>query len=311
MFPMTQVPLADINANLLVALHVLLEECHVSRAAKRLSVTQSAMSQSLRQLRELFDDPLLVRGDHGLAPTARAESISGTLARGLHELSRCLNEPRFEPATSTRTFTITSVDHLMLMIMDPLLKTLSEEAPQVNLVLRRLDAAKTEGQLNRGETDLVVTAANITSKGVSAQEVLSLSWCALARSGHAIFDRAITPATFAAQPHVIFSWGDGPSQVDRALEQVGLTRRVALRVPSFLLAPFVVQTSDCVLTAPVPLLDAFPQPGRTRRFEVPVSLRSPSLFVAWHRRYEQDPANGWLRGVVARAGAAAATALRA
>src|SRR5690348_15078881 len=114
--------LGSINLNLLTALDALLTEVNVTRAAARAGVTQSAMSHSLRQLREIFDDPLLVRGPNGMMPTARAKELTDPIRRALAELGRALSaEPSFDPSRTKRVFTLGAGDFFAALILPPLL----------------------------------------------------------------------------------------------------------------------------------------------------------------------------------------------
>src|SRR6185369_14601673 len=128
--PMADDRLGAVNLNLLRALAALLAESSVTRAAARVGVTQSAMSHSLRQLREIFDDPLLVRGPRGMALTPRAQELSGPIRRGLAELSRAVaaGEP-FDPARAARTFTLLTADFYSVVVLPPLFEILRREAP--------------------------------------------------------------------------------------------------------------------------------------------------------------------------------------
>ena len=134
--------LATVNLNLLVALDALLAERHVTRAAARVGVTQSAMSNALRQLRALFDDPLFVRGPRGVTPTPRALSLAEPVRRGLATLSEAFAEPRFDPASAERTVVLAASDYVELVLLPPLLARIAREAPGVRLEVPGLDGLR-------------------------------------------------------------------------------------------------------------------------------------------------------------------------
>lgn len=123
--------LGAMNLNLLAALDAPLAEGSVTRAAARMGVTQSAMSHSLRQLREVLGDPLLVRGPAGMTPTPRAEALREPVRRGLLELSRALSGGEFDPAAARRTFTVSCGDFFAVLLLPALLEVLRREAPGV------------------------------------------------------------------------------------------------------------------------------------------------------------------------------------
>ena len=146
--------LSGVNLNLLVAFDALCRERHVTRAAKRVGITQSAMSNSLRQLRALFDDELFVRAPRGVVPTARALSLAEPVRRGLSLLEGAVAPPTFDPSRDARTFVLSADDYVQLVVLPPLLTALAARAPHVRLkVVHSARHAVPEG-LARGEVDL-------------------------------------------------------------------------------------------------------------------------------------------------------------
>ncbi|MCA9615985.1 MAG: LysR family transcriptional regulator, partial [Myxococcales bacterium] len=144
--------LARANLNQLVTLDVLLEVGSVTRAAERLGVTVSAVSHTLRALRETFDDPLLVRGRGGLTPTPRALALVGPLRTGLVTLDQALaDDPRFDPSTSTREVRIATTDYVAVVLSPTLVPRLRAVAPRLSVNLVPLAEDAIEGMLERGE----------------------------------------------------------------------------------------------------------------------------------------------------------------
>src|SRR5689334_7669819 len=125
--------LRAVNLNLLAAFGALMEEKNVTRAAGRMGVTQSAMSSSLAQLRELFDDPLFHRAAHGIVPTPRAEALFSPVSEGLNAFRKALSPPRFDPHTSDRTFVLAASDQAELVVLPGLLRALARVAPRVKV----------------------------------------------------------------------------------------------------------------------------------------------------------------------------------
>ena len=150
----------DIHAldlNLFLALDSLLREKSVTRAAESLGVTQSAMSHRLKNLRRLFDDPLLVRGEEGYLLTPTAQRLEPYVNRGLTEFRLALeNKNRFDPATSNRTFYLLTYDYVDHLIVPHLLSLIQQTAPNVRLIVRPLLQAQWARALEQGEADLAV-----------------------------------------------------------------------------------------------------------------------------------------------------------
>src|SRR5215217_4782976 len=131
---MTAAHLAKVDLNLLVALDALLAERHVTRAARRVGLTQSAMSRALSRLRELLDDPLLVRTPQGMRPTPRAQALGPPLRRTLEEVEALVTgRPVFEPARSRRAFTVAAPDYSQVVMLPAVLARMAREAPGVDL----------------------------------------------------------------------------------------------------------------------------------------------------------------------------------
>ncbi|NMO15029.1 LysR family transcriptional regulator [Pyxidicoccus fallax] len=306
--------LTGINLNLVVALDALLTEANVTRAAERVGVTQSAMSHSLRQLRELLGDALLIRGRGGMVRTPRAEQLAAPLHRGLLELQRALrNEPVFEPATARRRFTLVTGDYFAATLLPELLALLGREAPHVDLAVRHLVVDQVSTPLESGEVDLGVGAFPPDLPGLRQQKLFTEDFVCVVREGHPVIRKGLDLDTYLRFPHVLISpRGEGVGVVDTELARRGRSRRIALRLPYFLTAPLTVVRSDHILTAPRRLVEPFTEAWPLQVLTPPVPLRTFDVVQFWHERFDDDPAHRWLRGVVHRAaGAEAALPSRA
>ncbi len=148
--------LRSVNLNLLAAFDALVVEKNVTRAAKRMGVTQSAMSNSLAQLRALFDDALFVRTAHGIEPTSRAIELHAPVREGLHRLEQALAPRHFDPKTANRVFVIAASDHVELVVLPGLLRRLGKVAPRVRVEVRPWGLHEVPAGLARGGAELKV-----------------------------------------------------------------------------------------------------------------------------------------------------------
>jgi DNA-binding transcriptional LysR family regulator len=308
--------LAGIDLNLLVAFDALAREQNVTRAAERIGVTQSALSHALRRLRELFDDPLLVRGHGGMVLTARAQALVVPLRSGLVTLDRAIaRAPSFEPATARRTFRMTTPDLFDALVIPVLLERLRVEAPGVDLVIAQLDAQELPRALETGEVDLSISPRIDDFQGAPEPDGHGLVRRVLFRDGFSCFCRADHPAlldkrgrrklaageslsleAYASLSHALVSpGGEGPGFVDELLAQQGLRRRIALRVPQFSSALAIIERSDLVLTAPSALARLLGARSKVVAFRSPLRLPEHSLQMLWHERFSNDPGHAWLR----------------
>lgn len=287
--------LSGIDLNLLVVLRALLTERHVTRAAARVGLSQSATSHALARLRELYADPLLVRSGRTLALTPRAARLLPALERGLGELEGAVaGEPEFDPATARRMFTLGISDYLQALVMGPLLRRLAVRAPGVDLCvvvfpnLREL--------LDTGAIDLAVSVPSSELRGASHQPLFDESFVCMVRRGHPHIKRAPSLELYLAQRHLVIApTGTPGSLIDTVLAQRGLERRIALRVTNFLIAPVVVCETDLINTMPARLARHLAKTYPLRLWPPPLELPTFEYGMYWHPRLEHDPAQRWLR----------------
>jgi DNA-binding transcriptional LysR family regulator len=291
--------LSAVDMNLLVVLRALLAERHVTRAAARVGLSQSATSHALARLRDLYGDPLLVRSGRELELTPRAQRLLPTLERGLSDLKAALaGEPGFEPATARRAFTLGLVDYLQTILLGPLLRTLEREAPNIDLTL--VNVPNLEEEAMAGSLDLAVTLSSKQPTLVT-QELFDDGFVCLLRRGHPAAGPKLSMQTYLTLRHVVVApSGTSGSLVDTELERRGLSRRVALRISNFLVAPLVVRDTDFISTMPTRLALRLAAPYGLRVMPAPLELRRFGMAMMWHPRLEHDPAQVWLRGLVAR-----------
>lgn len=306
--------LSRVNANLLVALDLLLTEQCVGRAAERHGVTPSAMSHSLRALRELFGDPILIRTARGMTPTPLAAQLRAPLHRALRELERAIaGGAEFDPARSDRGFVIVAPDFVSTLLLGALAPILEAEAPGVDVEIRpvrRSGSARHVYEWDRlaeGEVDLVVAALLEEVAELRHEVLYAERFVCVVREDHPRVGDVMDLVTYASLRHAVITISDerSPTWIDEALAEAGLTRHVALRTRSFLSAPLVVASSELVLTCPYQLARYFADRLPLRVLEPPVPLPTYRESVGWHPRYDADPGLRWLRGALRRAAGAA------
>jgi DNA-binding transcriptional LysR family regulator len=289
-----------VDLNLLVVLRALLAERHVTRASRVLGMSQSATSHALARLRDLFGDPLLVRSGRTLALTPRAESLLPRLEHGLGELSGALRgEAEFEPETARRRFVMGMADYEQAVLLPALLSRLEREAPGVDLEV--VNSATAAEQIEDGRVDLASLPS--APSGLLSQPLLRERFACLLRRGHPASRKRLTLERYVELRHVVVAPRGSPgSLVDSELARLGYTRRVAVRVPNFLVAPIVVAESRFISTAPERLA------SRAARAYPVVMVPSPlkmafEMHLVWHARLSQDAAHTWLRRVIAEVAA--------
>jgi len=293
--------MAAIDLNLLQTLDVLLMEGSVTRAARRLRLSSSAMSRALTRLRHVTGDQLLVRAGRGLVPTARAIEMK-PLVRELVEEARALLRPvdRLELATLERTFTLRTSDGFAETFGPRLIHAVQQEAPGVRLrFVRKLD--KSSEGLRDGTIDLETGVALGTSgPEVRAQALFVDHYVGAVRADHPLSRVAVGPDDYVAWSHVV-AWRQGLDlgRVDECLRGLGLARHVMTTVDGFSTALALAGGSDLIAT--VPDRHTAGLRGGMFTFPIPLPLEPFTISLLWHPRADGDPAHRWLRNCLREA----------
>jgi DNA-binding transcriptional LysR family regulator len=304
--------LRGVDLNLVVAFDALAREASVTRAARRVGVTQSAMSHALRRLRALLRDPVLVRTGSGMALTARAEALVAPMQSGLMMLGRALlGESAFDPQSARRAFTVAAPDLFDVLVMPPLLSRVRDEAPGIDLKLLAVRGRTLNAKLETGEIDIGVVARfdgpvrdQEAAPGLVRRTLFRDGFACFLRAGHAALAikrgrPSLSLARYLTVSHVLVSpSGAVVGPIDEALAQRDQTRRVALTVPHFTAALAIVAQSDLVLTAPLGLARLLSPGLGVVMAAAPLPLPEHAVDLVWHERFSSDPGQRWLRELV-------------
>lgn len=294
-----------IDLNLLVSLDILLAECNVTRAARRLALSQPALSAQLKQLRAHFDDPLLLPTARGMTPTARALDLQEPLRAWLGAAHALLaaRQP-FDPATAERTFRIASSDAIHNSVSVPLAARLRKLAPNCRLALLPADRHRLEEQMSAGEIDLALVTPQAMPPSLKVRSIYEEQFLCVMRRGHPLAGVPLDLDAFCAQDHLLVSTSGGgfAGAVDAALAKVGRQRRVVFSVTSFLLVPSLLAETDLLSTVPARLARRWADSLAV--LAPPLDLAGFSIHMGWHPRSHADPALIWLREHALAAGEA-------
>jgi LysR family nod box-dependent transcriptional activator len=290
--------LADADLNLLVAFDALMTERSVTRAARRLGMSQPGTSNALARLRRLFDDPLLVRDGMALVPTARAEALVEPVRAALALVSQALDAPpEFDPAVDEATFTISCSDYSLLMCVGPLVSRLASEAPGITIQVRPR-APDPVTLLRDGAVDLVIEPTGVLARAaLPSQRLFSDRWLCCVWAGNAQVGERLTLETYERLGHIVYSMG--PSQPislpDQHLNRTNVARRIELVVENFLLAPYLLQGTELVTLVPERAAPHLRLTADIRLLDPPVDVPAFTEVLWWHPRRTADPAHGWIR----------------
>jgi DNA-binding transcriptional LysR family regulator len=272
----------------------------VGRAAGRLGLTQSGASYALARLRDLTGDPLFMRHPKGVEPTNRALALAGPVADVLERARAALAPPDpFDPARSTRSFTLGATDYVTFVVLPPLLVRLRACAPGVDLRVRNIDRDTITPLLDRGEIDVALGVAPAPlPKRFWVNWLFDERLVCIAREGHPAFAAgrpAMTPAEFAALPHLLVTpRGDLSGPIDAALARHGLSRRVAVAVPHVLSAPFAIGASDLVAVMAERLVARFAGTAGIAVHPTPVDIDGWSIDLIRRNEAASEAGVAWL-----------------
>ncbi|MGF6209347.1 LysR family transcriptional regulator [Pseudomonas frederiksbergensis] len=288
------------DLNLLITLDVLLAEGSVTRAAKRLRLSPSAMSRALARLRETTGDPLLVRAGRGLVPTPRALELRERVSQLVQDAEAVLRPvEQLNLQQLVRTFTVRTSDGFVETFGPALLARISEEAPGVRLLFVQ-KPNKDSTPLRDGTVDMETgVVGTLMAPELRAQALFRDRFIGVVRLEHPLSHGDITPARYAAGRHIGVSrrgLEKGPTAIDDALGVLGLEREIVTVVGGFSTALALVRSCD--LIASVPERHTASLRAGLHSFALPVSIAPITVSLLWHPRLDADPAHRWLRGCI-------------
>lgn len=292
-----------LDPTLLLVFLGLLRHRKATAVAAELGLTQSAVSQALGRLRDIFGDPLFLRRPHGMEPTAVALAREAPVRAAVEALRLALGQgaPSFDPGAARRVLRLAAIDAEQAMLVPPLVQAATETAPGVQLEVLPLARRAAIEALVEGEVDIAA--------GVYWDTPPSLIQTPLYTQGYAVVGRAevlgslpLTLETYAALPHVLLSPGGGLSGVvDEALAEHGLSRRVVAAVPAAFPALAAVARTRCIATLPDVVARAHAAAIGLAVADPPLPLRRFPVVALRHRRNEADGAILWALDVLVRA----------
>jgi DNA-binding transcriptional LysR family regulator len=297
------VSISSLDLNLLLTLHTVLTEGSVARAAARLHVTPSAISNALARLRTALGDPLVTRKGRGIVPTPRAIELAPAIARGLKELELAILAVPFDPAGCTRTFTFAVADAGQVTWLPHIAERMTAEMPRAHLRVVGIESLVSLGNLTSAEIDLHL-GVPARGAGLHVDPLFEERTVLVVRKGHRAIGKRLSPRALGELRHVGVELVPGKGfrdSVAAAYARAGVRRHVALTVPSFAAAAAVVATTDLVATLPASLVTAHAARLGIRAVPAPLPEHTIEMALCWHERTHADPAAIAFRALVRRA----------
>lgn len=286
-----------VDLNLFVVFEAIYTEASVSEAARKLNLSQPAISHALNRLRQLLGDPLFVRQAQSMAPTPLARGMIDPVRLALRGLQLTLNQhDRFDAASSAKQFTLALRDVLAPTVLAPLMACVCALAPKVDLAAIQVERRELEGELAAGTLDCAIDVLLPLGSAIRRARMGHDTYVVLAREHHPLLQSDLTLARYLALEHVLVSSRRrGQAPEDFELSRHGWQRRVRLRCQHYLAACRVVSQTDLLLTMPEAYARLINAQFGNQILPFPLEMPALDVFLYWHENVDNDPANVWLR----------------
>lgn len=322
--PARPVNFRTLDLNLLRVFDVVMEERHVTRAAHRLAITQPAVSNALRRLREATHEELFIPTSSGVEPTPHAQALWPVVRRALASLQQALEPQPFDPraAGNAVSFTLAMADATAALVVPRLAQRFLREGIHVGLRVVPLTTRDPRELLEQGWADLAIgffpdlteqLLIEDDSAALRREPLYSGRYVCVMRPDHPLAaPGALTLDAYCAAQHLRVNFAGRPHGfVDDALALLGRRRTVAMTVNSFFTGALAVQQSDLLTVLPDTFVPAIGQAERLASRQVPFALRGIDISQVWHVRSDPDPAQRWLREEIGAISAVIAAGARA
>ncbi|ETX00433.1 MAG: hypothetical protein ETSY1_11185 [Candidatus Entotheonella factor] len=292
--------LRNIDLNLLVIFDTLMEERHVTRAGRRVGLSQPAMSSALNRLRQLLQDELLVRTPAGMEPTPRALALASSVRHILRQTEALLDHPAdFTPATAHRTFRLRMSDMLLLCLMPPLVQRVGQEAPHVVLDVVPLPPEQTINALEHDEIDMAISTGLTSPSTVKQKRLFDDELVCILRRGHPQAGVPLDLDTFLQLPQIKIAQSPLDMRfVDGQLADQGMARPISLTIQNWLAVPHIVAQTDLLAVLPRRVAAPYVESYQLQVNPVPFGQPDLTWHLYWHKRYQSHAGHRWLRSLI-------------
>ncbi|MEY3695502.1 MAG: LysR family transcriptional regulator [Burkholderiaceae bacterium] len=293
-----------LDLNLLRVFDAVMTEQNLTRAASRLAMTQPAVSNAVKRLRDALNDELLIRTAHGVKPTARAESLWPAVRRALADLEEAVAPRNFELAKARATFRMAMADATAGLLLPPLVRIIEKDAPGIDIRMMPLTTREPRPLLLRGDIDLAVgffpgvvaQLQGATETPIRHERLYTSQYVCVMRKEHPLAHKDLSLSAYCQANHLLVSFsGRARGLVDDALLTVNKERRILLTVNQFFTAGKVVANSDLIMVLPHHLIAATGMTNALVVKELPFAMPEVHIDMLWHERDARSPGHQWLR----------------
>jgi len=300
----TAMNLSALDLNLFVVLHAVLEERSATRAAERLNVTQSAVSNALARLRAVLGDPLVVRSGRGLVATPRAEELAPLVAQAIAHLEKAVDRGKaFVPGETSRTFTVAAADNHQTSEAPRIAAAFARRMPSAVLRFVSADYLAASDGLASGEIDVAFVPTMILEEAQLGERVFYERASLVVRRDHPRVRGKLTPKLFNELLHidvevVLGKTGIGHREAELHWKSAGLVRKVAMRVPYFTTAAMLASRTDCIAGLPSRAAEVLCKVLPIKIAPTTFTLPAMPISITWHARTDADTGARYFRKLI-------------
>ncbi len=296
-----------LDLNLLRVFDAVMTEQNLTRAANLLAMTQPAVSNALRRLRDTLNDDLVIRTAHGVKPTPRAEELWPTVRRALSELEAVIAPESFDISRAQNTFRMAMVDATAALWLPSLVRTIMRDAPRIKIRMMPLTTRDPRAMLLRGDIDLAVgffpgvTAQLADGQGMAKTQISHArlytgQYVCVMHKNHPLAGQPLTLDNYCGADHLLVSLSGKPHAViDDVLAGMNRERKILLTVNQFFTAGRIVASSELLTVLPRHLVAATGMAEVLVVKELPFQTPEEHVDMLWHERDARNPAHKWLR----------------
>ena len=289
--------IALVDLNLLVVFDAVMREKHVTRAAKRIGMTQPAVSNALNRLRYIAKDDLFVRSAKGVVPTSRALELGPPIRQAINLVENAFDPTSFDPKNSTEEFNIAISNYTASILFPKLAEVLEKEAPNINVRSKQLGDVDLLKELEAANIDFIIAGQQlIEGKKFMSASLYEEDFVCVVGKNHPLGNKnKLTIKEFAGAKHLmVTTTGKALGFIDYLLDLKGLKRRVAMTVNQFLVAPNIIRKSNMILTCSKRVAERF-KLEKVKILPIPLITETLKLKIIWHKRADSNPGNKWIR----------------
>ncbi len=294
--------LSRINLNLLVAFDALLKEKHVTRAGQRLHITQSAMSNILKQLRDTFKDQLFIRGQASrMIPTPRALELTESVTEVLEKASNIFFKPEiFNAAEAAETFTLGLSDYAEFIILPPLIQYITKHAPGIDIVVKHLNYINDEKAFENSEIDAAIglypkIPERLIAETLFTEQAVSLGW-----KKNPLLQQPMTLQQFAKAEQIVILYYESSEQTiaDQSVKKIGLKRRAVATVPHTIAAIYSLPNTHLICNVLERVAKKFTKHLPLAMQPIPFPYLPMKVDMVWHPKNRNAAVHQWLRETI-------------